>query len=89
MTSRMRRLAVVAVLGIGAALLAPTAPAQAYGACAAGTMCGWLYYSDAARTHQQGGHTTNCQGVVLDWGIKSGYSTFVSQGCGGDGPGPV
>ncbi|MET7422040.1 DUF6289 family protein [Dactylosporangium sp. NPDC005555] len=51
-------------------------------------MCGWLYFSDAARTQQQGGHTTNCQGVVLDWGIKAGYSTYIVQGCGG-GPGPV
>nr|BFE57821.1 hypothetical protein GCM10020063_023470 [Dactylosporangium thailandense] len=84
----LRRLALVSAVGVGTLLLAPVTPASAYSACAAGTMCGWLYYSDAARTHQQGGHTTNCQGVVLDWGIKSGYSTYISQSCGDD-PNPV
>jgi hypothetical protein len=88
MTSLFRRLALVSAVGVGSLVLAPVTPAAAYSACAAGTMCGWLYYSDAARTHQQGGHTTNCQGVVLDWGIKAGYSTYIVQSCGDD-PGPV
>ena len=84
----MRRLVLVSAVAAGAFALAPTAPAAAYGQCPANTMCRWLYYSDAARTHVQGGHTTNCQGVVLDWGVKQGYSSYIVQGCGG-GPGPV
>src|SRR5438046_800031 len=47
----LRRLIVttVAAAGIGLAFL-PATPAQAYSQCGANTMCGWLYYSDAART---------------------------------------
>jgi len=78
----LRRLIITAVAaaGIGLTLL-PAAPAQAYGQCGANTMCGWLYYSDAAHTQLQGGHTTSCDGTVLDWGIKAGYSSYISQKC--------
>jgi uncharacterized protein DUF6289 len=76
--------AMIAVTGIG--LVIAPAPAQAYSGCAANTSCGWLYYSDAAHTHQVGGHTTNCQGSVLDWGITTGHSVAVSQICGGGIP---
>jgi hypothetical protein len=82
----IRRFAVAAVAAAAIVTIVPSAPAQAYSQCAANTECGWLYYRDAARTQLQGGHTTNCDGVILDWGIKAGYSTFISQGCGG---GPV
>jgi hypothetical protein len=88
MTSMVRRLALVSAVFAAAFAFAPTAPAAAYPQCLANTMCGWLYYSDAARTHQQGGHTTNCDGVVLDWGIKQGYSKYIVQTCGGE-PDPV
>ena len=83
----VRRLALASAVSAATFALVPAAPAAAYGQCPANTMCGWLYYSDSARTHQQGGHTTNCQGVVLDWGIKQGYSTYIVQGC--NDPGPV
>lgn len=86
MTLTLRRIVLVAALAVAGFVVAPSAPAAAYGQCPANTMCGWIYYSDAARTHAQGGHTTNCQGVVLDWGIKAGYSSYVVQGCGGPGP---
>lgn len=66
--------------------LVPATPAAAYPQCAAGTMCGIHYYADAARTQLQGGHTTNCEGSVLDWGIRSGYSVSFSQPCNG---GPI
>ncbi|GAA2357745.1 hypothetical protein Cme02nite_33570 [Catellatospora methionotrophica] len=78
MVRRLMIAAAVAALGFG---IAPASPALAYGQCAANTKCGWLYYADAARTQLQGGHTTNCQGVVLDWGIKAGYSTYLVEGC--------
>lgn len=82
----IRRLAVAAAL-LGAAMFAAvpahhTSTVGAYSQCAANTECGWLYYSDPQHTNLVGEHTTNCQGVVLDWGIKQGYSVFISQGCG-------
>ncbi|GHJ44457.1 hypothetical protein Cs7R123_17990 [Catellatospora sp. TT07R-123] len=77
-----RRIAALALAAAGAAaVLVPGAPAQAYGQCLANTKCGWLYYADAAHTRLQGGHTTNCEGTVLDWGIKAGYSVFISEQC--------
>jgi hypothetical protein len=72
-----------------AATFAPSHPAgrvAAYSQCPANTECGWEWFSDAAHTHNVGGHTTNCQGVILDWGVKVGYSLYIQQGCGG---GPV
>ncbi|WP_034593841.1 DUF6289 family protein [Hamadaea tsunoensis] len=72
--------AATAAAGIGLAVV-PAAPAQAYSKCPAGTECGWEYFSDAAHTHLQGLHTTNCDGVVLDWGIKAGYSVYVQDTC--------
>jgi hypothetical protein len=77
----LRRLVITAVAAAGIGLAIVPAPAQAYSQCGAGTMCGWLYYSDAAHTHLQGGHTTNCDGTVQDWGIKAGYSSYISQSC--------
>lgn len=78
-----RILALVATAASVAAIWLPSVPAQAYSQCPVNTECGWLYFSDAAHTHEIGGHTTNCQGVVRDWGIKQGYSQYIQQGCGG------
>jgi hypothetical protein len=71
-----------AAVAVGAIML-PSSPALAYSQCPANTECGWLFFSDAAHTHEVGGHTTNCQGVIQDWGIKQGYSQYIQQGCGG------
>jgi len=87
MNAKLRRFVLVSAVAVAAFAVVPAAPAAAYSQCLAGQMCGWLFYSDAARTHLQGGHTTNCEGSVLDWGIKSGYSTFISQGCADLPPG--
>lgn len=73
--------AAIAAAATGVAI-APASPALAYSQCAANTYCGWLFYSDPQLTRQVGGHTTNCEGSVLDWGIKQGYSVFVSGKCG-------
>jgi hypothetical protein len=77
--------AVAAAAAVGA-ILVPSVPAQAYSQCPANTECGWIFYSDAAHTHEVGGHTTNCQGVVLTWGIQQGYSQYIQSGCGGTVP---
>lgn len=81
-TSRRILASATAVVAAGALFL-PSAPAEAYSACPANTECGWLYFSDAAHTHEIGGHTTNCQGVVQSWGIQQGYSQYIQNGCGG------
>jgi hypothetical protein len=78
----LRRLVITAVAAAGVGLaLVPAAPAQAYPQCGANTMCGWLYYADSGRTQLQGGHTTSCDGSILDWGIKAGYSSYIKQSC--------
>ena len=79
MSRKLLTLAAAAV-SVGAIML-PSSPAFAYSKCPAGTECGWLYFSDSAHTHEVGAHTTNCQGVVLDWGIKQGYSQYIQDAC--------
>lgn len=78
-----RMLAIAAATLATGAILLPTGPAEAYSACPANTECGWLYFSNASRTTEVGGHTTNCQGVVQNWGTVTSYSTYIQNGCGG------
>jgi hypothetical protein len=86
---RRRFLAIASAAVAAGAILLPTGPAEAYSACPANTECGWLYFSDAARTHEVGGHTTNCQGVLQNWGTVTSYSTYIQNGCGGVARTPV
>lgn len=76
-----RVLAIAAATAAVGAILVPSLPAQAYSRCPANTACGWIYYSDAARTQEVGGHTTNCQGVLLIWGVQQGYSEYIQDNC--------
>ncbi|MDI1465705.1 hypothetical protein QEZ54_32510 [Catellatospora sp. KI3] len=80
-----RRIAVLAFAAAGvASVLAPvggSGTVSTYPSCPANYKCGWLYYADAAHTRLQGGHTTNCEGTILDWGIKAGYSVYISEKC--------
>src|SRR4051812_24141775 len=80
----MRRIALVATLAAAfAALFVPShsaGRAAAYSQCPVNTECGWEWSSDAAHLHVVGGHTTNCEGTVLDWGTKVGYIFYIQSG---------
>ena len=76
----IRPLAATALIA-AATVVAVPAPAHAYSKCPSGTACGWTFYSDPQHTHVVGVHSTNCQGVVLDWGIKQGYSVYHQFTC--------
>jgi Family of unknown function (DUF6289) len=80
---RIFAVAAAAAAAAACAVLLPSGPAEAYSACPANTECGWLYYSNAAHTYEVGGHTTNCQGVVQNWGTVTSYSSYIQNGCGG------
>jgi hypothetical protein len=79
----IRRTILAVALTVAASVVAflPSSPASAYSQCAAGTYCGWHFYSDPQRTQWVGSHTTNCQGIVQNLGIQQGYSVYVFGPC--------
>jgi len=72
-----RRILVFAVAAAAAStVLLADPPAEAYSQCPIGYGCGWHFYSDPAHTNLVGRHTINCDGVVSNWGVQQGYSTY-------------
>jgi hypothetical protein len=82
----IRRVLLAAAL-VGAAIVAPAAPAQALYPCQAGYYCLHTWYTDNTRTQWRGTYSVNCEGTQYRAGTLQGYLVYSARPC--NDPPPV
>ena len=78
----IRRLLLAAVTALAAAVVIPTAQAQAIPACGNGYSCLYQWWADRAHTVFNGYLSVDCGGNVDTFGTRSGYLVFNQARCG-------
>jgi hypothetical protein len=79
----IRRLVIAATVALAAALVIPTAQAQAIPACGSRYACLYQWWADRAHTVFNGFLSVDCTGDVTTSGTRSGYLVFSQAPCDG------
>jgi hypothetical protein len=80
----IRRLVIAATIALAAAVVIPTAQAQAIPACGDRYACLYQWWADRAHTVLNGFLSVDCTGDVTTFGTRGGYLVFSQVPCGGN-----